>query len=146
MSPNLIRKVTQYTLKISLKNMYSLLSTCNEPPHDKTNKMACAPSEDSDQPGHPHSLIRFFTVCMKKHWFLSYLLSHSKDSDQTGHRKPRLICLHWAHMPFCWFWHEAAQILSPHYCCVACVRQVTEWVSTCMSEVFILRRFTIFSK
>ena len=22
-----------------------------EPPHDKTNKMACAPSEDSDQPG-----------------------------------------------------------------------------------------------
>ena len=23
-----------------------------EPPHDKTNKMACAPSEDSDQPGH----------------------------------------------------------------------------------------------
>ena len=26
----------------------------NEPPHDKTNKMICAPSEDSDQPGHPH--------------------------------------------------------------------------------------------
>ena len=23
-----------------------------EPQHDKTNKMACAPSEDSDQPGH----------------------------------------------------------------------------------------------
>ena len=28
-----------------------------EPPHDKTNKMVCAPSEDSDQPGHPLSLI-----------------------------------------------------------------------------------------
>ena len=28
-----------------------------EPPHDKTNKMACAPSEDTDQPGHPPSLI-----------------------------------------------------------------------------------------
>ena len=25
-----------------------------EPPHDKTNKMACVPSEDSDQPGHTH--------------------------------------------------------------------------------------------
>ena len=25
--------------------------------HDKTYKMACAPSEDSDQPGHPPSLI-----------------------------------------------------------------------------------------
>ena len=24
----------------------------NGPPHDKTNKIACAPSEDSDQPGH----------------------------------------------------------------------------------------------
>ena len=28
-----------------------------EPPHDKTNKMACAPSEDSDQPGHLPRLI-----------------------------------------------------------------------------------------
>ena len=28
------------------------------PEHDKTNKMTCAPSEDSDQPGHPPSLIR----------------------------------------------------------------------------------------
>ena len=40
----------------------------NEPPHDKTNKMACAPSEDSDQAGHPPSLIRVFTVRMKKVW------------------------------------------------------------------------------
>ena len=28
-----------------------------EPSHDKTNKMACAPSENSDQPEHPPSLI-----------------------------------------------------------------------------------------
>ena len=34
-----------------------------EPLHDKTNKMTCAPSEGSDQPGHPHRLIRAFTVC-----------------------------------------------------------------------------------
>ena len=33
-----------------------------EPPHDKTNKMACAPSKSSDQPGHPPSLIRVFAV------------------------------------------------------------------------------------
>ena len=33
-----------------------------EPPHDKTNKMACVPSEGSDQPGHPPSLIRVFAV------------------------------------------------------------------------------------
>ena len=29
----------------------------NELRHDKTNAIACAPSEDSDQPGHPLSLI-----------------------------------------------------------------------------------------
>ena len=31
-----------------------------EPPHDKPNKMTFVPSEDSDQPGHPPSLIRVF--------------------------------------------------------------------------------------
>ena len=46
-----------------------------EPPHDKTNKMASAPSEDSDQPGNPPSLIRVFAVRMKKIWVLSYPLS-----------------------------------------------------------------------
>ena len=33
-----------------------------EPPHDKTNKMTFAPSEDSDQPRHPPSLIRVFAL------------------------------------------------------------------------------------
>ena len=46
-----------------------------EPAHDKTNKMTCAPSEDSNQPGHPPSLIRVFVVRMKKIWVLSYALS-----------------------------------------------------------------------
>ena len=58
----------------------------------------CVPSEDSDQPWHPPSLIRVFAVPMKKAWVLSYPLSaqrrlwsaHSKDSDHTG-RLPRLI-------------------------------------------------------
>ena len=45
-----------------------------EPPRDKTNKMACAPSEDSDQPGYPPSLIRVFAVRMKKAWVFSYQL------------------------------------------------------------------------
>ena len=57
-----------------------------EPSHDKTNKMTCAPSEDSDQPGHPHSLIRVFAVGSKD----SFLQTDSEDSDQTG-QMPRLI-------------------------------------------------------
>ena len=45
-----------------------------------------APSEDSDQPGHPPSLIRVFAVRLMG----SFLHADSEDSDQTG-RMPRLI-------------------------------------------------------
>ena len=46
-----------------------------EPQHDKTNERICAPSKDSDQPGHPPILIRVFAVRMNKPWALSYPLS-----------------------------------------------------------------------
>ena len=62
----------------------------NEPPQDKTNKMACAPSEDSDQPGHSPSLIRVFAVRMEK----AYVFSYPSLGAQS----------------FCWVCHEAAQI------------------------------------
>ena len=65
--------------------------TTYQPPHDKTNKMACAPSEDSDQPGHPPSLIKVFPVPA---W--SYV-----QADMS---------LHCAHMPFWSFCHEVAHI------------------------------------
>ena len=48
-----------------LRNQETLISE-TEPPHDKTNKMAYARSEGSDQPGHPPRLIRVFAVRMKK--------------------------------------------------------------------------------
>ena len=41
----------------------------NEPSAEP--KMACAPSKDSDQPGHPPSLIRGFAAHMKKLGFLA---------------------------------------------------------------------------
>ena len=56
-------------------------SSIKEPAHDKTNKMAGAPSEDSDQPG----------LCAQ--WVAKdpcFLHAESKDSYQTG-RMPRLI-------------------------------------------------------
>ena len=58
--------------------------------HEKYNKMACAPNEDSDQPGHPPCLIKVFDCA---HWeaeYPSFLHADSEDSDQTG-RMPRLI-------------------------------------------------------
>ena len=46
--------------------MNSKMHVCEkEPQHDKTNKMTCAPSEDSDQAGHPPRLIRVFSIPMK---------------------------------------------------------------------------------
>ena len=79
----------------------------NEPPHDKTNKMICASSEDSGQPGHLPSLIRVFAVRLKKAWLSSYPLSaqRSRWSDWVDAQAD--LSLRWAHMPFC---HEAAQM------------------------------------
>ena len=55
-----------------------------EPLHDKTNKMACAPSKDSDQPGHLPSLIRDFAVRMKKAWVLNCPLSAQRRLIRLG--------------------------------------------------------------
>ena len=81
------------------------------------NKMACAPSEDSDQPGHPPSLIRIFAVRMKKAWVLGYPLStqHRLWSDWADAQAD--LSLRWAHMPFFWFFHEAAHFKRVHRCC-----------------------------
>ena len=50
----------------------------------------CAPSEDSDQPGHPPSLIRDFAFAQWVAKDPSFLNADSEDSDQTG-RMPRLF-------------------------------------------------------
>ena len=83
--------------------------TIHEPPHDKTNKMACAPSEDSDQPGHPPSLIRVFAVRMKKPWVLSYPVSAERRLIRLGR------CPGWSESSlgahsFCWFCHVVAHM------------------------------------
>ena len=69
------------------------LQKLNEPQHDKTNKMISAPSEDSDQPGHPLSLIKVLAVCMKKPWVLNYLLTASERLWSVWVDVPRLICV-----------------------------------------------------
>ena len=62
----------------------SMIMSYFEPHRDKTNKMACAPSEDSDQPGHLPSLIRVFAVCMKTAWVLGYPLSTQRRLIRLG--------------------------------------------------------------
>ena len=70
----------------------------------------CASSEDSDQPGHPSSLIRVFAVSMKKAWVLSFPFKRTAKTliRQSG-------CPGWSEsllgaQSLCWFSHVVAQM------------------------------------
>ena len=67
--------------------------------------MTCASNEDSDQPGHLHSLITVFAVRSKKRQgpkVSSCGLPDWADAQAD-------LSLSWAHRSFCWFCHAAAQ-------------------------------------
>ena len=81
--------------------LFCLDNFINEPQRDKTNKMICAPSEDSDQPGHP-----VFAVRLKSTWSSAQWRLWSDWIDAQAD-----LSLRWAHMSFCWFCRAAAQIL-----------------------------------
>ena len=75
----------------SLSMLGTQLQCIHEPPHDKTNKMAIAPSEDTDQPVHPPSLITESSLSAWRNIGSSATnWVHCEDSDQTE-RMPRLI-------------------------------------------------------
>ena len=63
----------------------------------------CAPSEDSDQPGHPPSLIRVFAVRMKKPWVLSYPSSAQRRLWPDFANVQADLSLRWAHSHFIGF-------------------------------------------
>ena len=48
--------------------IYMVRYNKNELVHNKTNEMTCIPSKDSDQPGHPPSLIRL--PCLHQETFV----------------------------------------------------------------------------
>ena len=86
--------------------------------------MACAPSEYSDQPGHPPSLFRVFAVRMMKAWILSYLLSTQRIPWSDWVDAQADLGLRWAHRRICWFCHEATQTLTENSReCHTCRRQ-----------------------
>ena len=59
--------LTTYTCRFKMQNKWAASW--------QNNQNDCAPREDSDQPGHPPSLIRVFAVRMKEAWVLSHPLS-----------------------------------------------------------------------
>ena len=63
----------------------------------------CAPSKDSDQPGHLPSLIRVFAVHMKKAWVLSYPMSAQRRLGSDWADAQADLSLRLAHSHFVGF-------------------------------------------
>ena len=89
--------------------------------------MTCVLSEDSDQPGHPPSLIRVFAVRMKENWVLSYPLVALRRRWSAWADAQADLSRRWAHRSFSWFCHEAS-----HF--VARQNSITSWIPEQMSR------------
>ena len=103
---------TNHSVKVKYLPCYSGTMLYNlkccfliQPPHDITYKMTCAPSEDSDQPGHLPCLIRVLAVRSMGSWGPK-LSSCGWQRFWSDWADARLICLCRVHMPFCLFCHE----------------------------------------
>ena len=125
MSFECLKSSMNYVLMISYHNFLWWLVF--EPPHDKTNKMACAPSKDSDQPGHPPSLIRVFAVRMKKAWVLSYPLSAQWRHWSDWVDAQADLSISWVHRGFCRVCPEAAHLF----------KVVFVWLKSLMSSLSV---------
>ena len=98
-------------MKTMVKTIIILIATC-EPPHDKTNKMTCAPKEDSDQPGHPPSLIRVFAVRSMGSWGPNVSSCGQRRLWSDWANAQADLSLRWAYRSLCWFCPEAAHVYS----------------------------------
>ena len=126
----------------------------------------CAPSEDSDQPGHPPSLIRVFAVRMKKAWDLSYPLSAQRmprltwvfagrtaillvlscrgsESLLSARRKLGSLSFHWQHSEDWSEWEDAQADLSLRWAHIHFVGFVILWLQSPLDvmELHLSHRF-----
>ena len=81
--------------------------------------MACAPSEDSDRPGHPPSLIRVFAGRLMGSQGLTLSSSGQRRLWSDWADAQADLGLRWANMSFCWFCHDAAYLSIITPCCLA---------------------------
>ena len=103
------KKMGQPVAQHRQTSFFYLTSLASKKKVHMSRLVTCAPSEDSEQPGHPPSLIRVFAVRIKKAWVLSYPLSSQRRLIRLGG------CPGWSEsslgaQSFCWFCHEAAHI------------------------------------
>ena len=71
-------------LKFGIERRPFLYQSVVYEPGRSVYKIACAPSEESDQPARSRSLIRLFAVRLKTLWFLDY--------QQNALRRPIRLC------------------------------------------------------
>ena len=81
----------------------------DELPHDKPNKMTFVPSEDSDQPGHPLSLIRVFAVRSMGSLGPNFASGGQRWLWSDWADAQADLSLRWAHKSLCWFCQAMAQ-------------------------------------
>ena len=74
-----------------------------------------APSDDSDQPWHPPSLIRVFAVCMRTAWVLSYPLSAQRRLWSDWADAQADLSLRWAQGHFVGFVMRRLILNTMHY-------------------------------
>ena len=79
------------------KLLHHIVSTY-EPQREKTYPLTCAPTEDSNQPAHPRSLIRAFVVRMKKLCILGYPKSAQRRFRSDCANAQSDLNLRWAHV------------------------------------------------
>ena len=84
---------------------------------------ACVPSEDSDQPGHPPSLIRISAVCMKKACILSYPLSASERLWSVWVDAQADLSHHRTHIHFVGVSHRGSFNINSHVRCCMMLRR-----------------------
>ena len=83
--------------------VWSFLWKYNQVATWQNQQNECAPSEDSDQPGHLPSLIRVFAVRMKKAWVLSYPLRARRRLWSDWADAQADLSLRWVHSHFVGF-------------------------------------------
>ena len=74
--------------------------------------MTCAPIEDSDQPGHPPSLIRVFAVHSLGSLGLKVSTCGQRWLWPDRADAQADLSLRWMHRSFCWFFHAVAHMIT----------------------------------
>ena len=93
----------KYRLNVSIIYWHWLLSLINWIVAWQNQQNECAPTEDSDQPGHPPSLFKVFAVRMKNSWVLRYPLNAQRRLWSDWADAQADLSLHWAHTQFVGF-------------------------------------------